>query len=365
MKFTVATRPLKNAISLGIIKANVSKFYRRSALVQITANRDTLQLNVEAASIKTSMILKGSGDSDTPATVLVDCLKFKSLVESIDSDVMSIDFIQGGIYINAGTSKFAVAQTMDADDMRLDEPADVYAGESSIKIKSSDWQFIKDHQMYALATSKERPVYTYVWVSEDKEVIVGDSTKELFTYSKKGNFDTTCLFPPTLVNLFISIPENSIVSKYGKSYILRVNTEDFSLITEFTPKYEDDEAVGQYNANMVLEMLQHPDAYITVDVVPILKFISQSAILKYSTDTLITLTVNDTSLVLQNSVGTYSMAVPSTNTYSLQFDSDSFKNILANMDSDKVNIAPTVRDGKITGCIFWTEDLTAVFASKN
>ena len=80
MRFTVSTKPLKNVTDLGIIKANISKFYYRSNIVQITATRDTLKLNIEASGIKSRMTLSGSGDSDTAASVLVECAKFKNLI---------------------------------------------------------------------------------------------------------------------------------------------------------------------------------------------------------------------------------------------------------------------------------------------
>ena len=58
MKFTVNTKPLKNVIGLGIIRSNVSNFYKRSQVVQITATQDSLILNIEASSIKTRMVKK-------------------------------------------------------------------------------------------------------------------------------------------------------------------------------------------------------------------------------------------------------------------------------------------------------------------
>ena len=126
MKFTVNSKPLKNVTNLGIIKANVSKYFYRSNLVQITASRDTLKLNIEASGIKTKMTLKGSGDEDNTKSIIVDCLTFKNLIDSIDTDVISIEFIDGGIYVHAGTSKFAISQTLDVNDVQLDEPTNQY-----------------------------------------------------------------------------------------------------------------------------------------------------------------------------------------------------------------------------------------------
>ena len=367
MEFTVNTKALKNATDLGIIKANISKFYYRSSIAQITANRDTLKINIEAAGIKTRMTLGGSGDEDATLTTMVDCSIFKSLIDSIDSDIMSIEFIDGGICIHAGTSKFSVPQMLDSDDVQLTEPIDQYTATNTITIKPADWQFIKDHQMYALSSSEAHPVYTNVWVSDNNDAIVGDYELSRFTYSQRGNFGDTCLFPASLVNLFTSIPEGSTVSKIDKNYVLSITTDNYSMLTEFTPKYEDDEAVGSYNSEIILNMLKHPESFITVDVAPIIKFINQTAILTQSeTYKGIDFTLKDGELVLANKSSRYSMPVDSTDSYTVKFASDLFKSVLSNFDSDRISIAPMVREDSgnrtIIGCIFWTDSLTTLLA---
>ena len=374
MKFTVNTKPLKNVTNLGIIKANVSKYFYRSNLVQLTANRDTLKLNIEASGIKTRMTLKGSGDEDTERSILLDCLTFKNLIDSIDKDVVSIEFVAGAIYIHAGTSKFAISQTLDVNDVQLDEPDDQYTGNAPIEIKPADWQFVKDHQMYAISTSENHPVYKNVWVGNDRDVIVGDFDCSLFTYSKSGNFDTTCLLPPSLINLFTSIPEGSTVSKIGKAYLLNITTDSYSMVTEFTPKYEDDDSVGSYNSQIILGMLNHPDKYITVATTPIIKFINQAAIISQSdVDKVIDFSVNDGQLVLTNKSSSYSMEVIDVSNYTVKFATDFIKSVLANFDTDTVNIAPMTRNmvgdnGQTVpvtiGCIFWSDTLTTVLAGQ-
>lgn len=374
MKFVVNTKPLKNVTNLGIIKANVSKYFYRSNLVQITANRDTLKLNIEASGIKTRMTLKGSGDEDTERSILLDCLTFKNLIDSIDKDVVSIEFVAGAIYIHAGTSKFAISQTLDVNDVQLDEPDDRYTGDTPIEIKPADWQFVKDHQMYAISTSENHPVYKNVWVGNDRDVIVGDFDCSLFTYSKNGNFDATCLLPPSLINLFTSIPEGSTVTKVGKAYLLNITTDSYSMITEFTPKYEDDDSVGSYNSQIILGMLNHPDKYITVATTPIIKFINQAAIISQSdVDKVIDFSVNDGQLVLTNKSSSYSMEVIDVSNYTVKFATDFIKSVLANFDTDTVNIAPMTRNmvgdnGQTVpvtiGCIFWSDTLTTVLAGQ-
>ena len=375
MKFTVSTIPLKNVMNLGIIKSNISKFYYRSNIVQITADRDTLKLNIEAASIKTRMTLRGSGDEDAVRTVMVECLKFKNLIDSIDSEIISLEFIDGGLYVHTGTSKFAISQIIDANDAQLDEPVDNFDTANTITITSSDWQFINDHQMFAISTSEKRPVYKNVWVGSDNAAIVGDFDASLFTYSKHGNFDSSCLIPPTLINLFTSIPEGSTIAKIDKNYVLNIETDNYSMVTEFTPKYEDDETVGSYNSEIILNILKHPENFITLDINPIIKFINQTAIVNQSDAGKITdFILGDGKLLLNNRSNSYSTEVDTDASYTVKFATAYLKSVLSNLDDDKVNVAPMKRTvpgangqpaTEITiGCIFWTDDLTIVLAGQ-
>ena len=363
MKFTVNTKPLKTVTDLGIIKANISRFYYRSNIIQITANRDTLKLNVEASGIKTKMTLSGSGDEDKTVTVLVDCSIFQSLLNGIDSDIISLEFIDGGIYIYAGNSKFAVPKLLDTDEVQVEAPVEGYTATSTVTINPDNWQFIKDHQMYAIATSDNHPVYMNVWVGQNKEVIVGDYDSSLFTYSKQGDFDSTCLFPASIINLLASIPSGSTVSKIDRNYVLNISTDSYSMVTEFTPKYEDDESVGSYNSQIILGMLKHPDSYITVDVAPIAKFLNQSAILRQSDlDKVIDFTISDGILQLVNKASSCTIQVDSADSYSVKFSADYLKSVLSGLDAETINIAPMKQGERVIGGIFWTDSLTTLLA---
>lgn len=374
MRFTVSTKPLKNVIKLGIIKANISNYYHRSTVVQITANRDTLKLNIEASGIKTCMTLKGSGDEDTTAITIVDCLMFKNLIDSIDSDILTIEFIDGGIYIYAGTSKFALSQVLDANDVQLNEPTDIREAQSTVIMHPEDWQFVKDHQLYALADNQDQPIYTNVWVGSNHEVITGDVKVERFTYSKKGSFDSQCLLTPSLINLFTSIPGGSVVSRVGKNYILSIETDSYSLLTDFLPKYESDAGVGSYNADIFLGIMAHPDSCVTLDLTPINKFLKQTSILGNSERArLFTLSIGDGKLTLSNESSSYSVDVVTEDSYSIQFSIDLLRGALASFDSDRIHIAPTrsesyaedIQDSNPTGCIMWTDELTVVLSAED
>ena len=365
MKFTLSTKPLKNVIGLGIIKANISKYYYRSNVVQLTASRDTLKINIEASGIKTKMVLRGSGDTDTVVSTIVECVKFKSLIDSIDADIITLEFISGGIYVHAGHSSFSIPQLLDTDDVQLDEPDSEYTSAGTLTVNPDDWQFIHDHQMYALASSEDHPVYTNVWVSKDKDVLTGDMKNSWFTYSKCGGFDTTCLLPASLINLLTSIPKGSTITKSGDSYILDIQTDSYSMVSEFLPKYESDDSVGSYNSEIILSKLVHPESYITVGVTTILKFINQANILKSSDkDSALEFILGDETLLLKTSSGSYSMDVDTLESYEVNFKLELFKSVISNFDADKINISPIWNGDSAVGCIFWTDRLTVMLAGQ-
>ncbi len=374
MKFTLSTKPLKTVMGLGIIKANITKFYYRSNLVQLTATRDTLKVNIEATGIKTRMVLKGSGDTDTSASIIVDCSKFKNLIDSIENDVVTLEFIDNGLYVHAGTSKFAIPQVLDVNDVQLTEPIDQYSTTGAVVIKPAEWQFVKDHQLYALSESETRPVYKNVWVSDKKDIITGDMDRGLFVYSKACDFGSTCLLPASLVNLFTTIPESAVISKADRDYVLTIEADSYTMITQFTPRYEDDESVGSYHAEIVLDKFKHPDEFITLDIVPVVKFINQNAILANSDkDKVLNFTVDNKTLTLSTVSNSYSMPVEATKNYTVNFDIDYIKSVLANFDTDRINLAPMSRaieddNGKpveqVYGFIFWSDTLTTVLAGK-
>ena len=364
MRFTVNTKPLKSVTDLGIIRANITKHDHRSHIVQLTASKDTLTINVEATSIKTRMTLRGSGDSDTTSIIIVDCAKFKALLDSIETSVITLEFANGGLYIYAGSSKFAIPQMFDARDAKLNEPTDQDAAAEVTTLKPANWQFIKEHQLYAIATNEERPVYRNVWVGKDHDVIVGNMDIGMFAFSKKGDLDSTCLLPTSLINLFANIPEGSTISKLGRNYVLHIDTDSYSLITEFVPKYEDDESVGSYNADIILSKAVHPTEFITVSVAPLIKFIGQTSIFRDSDqDKALNFEVKGNKLIISNKSNRYNAEVNAVTAYELLFNMDLFKKVISNFDSDMIHIAPIYGDNNTpVGCQFWTDDLTAVLS---
>ena len=364
MKFTVSTKPLQNAIDLGIIKENISKFNQKSCLAQITASREKLRINIEAPSIYTEITLNGSGDSDTEQTIFVDCALLRQLIDSFDKDITSIDFVEGGIVLHSGSSKFTLPKLLDISNISLNRPVKSTEG-TTIELKASDWKFVKEHQLFAISIWMIHPVYTKVWIGEDGKVIVGDIDNAIFTLSNKSNLGSTCLLNPTIINLFTNLPEGSKIQKDGTSYILTVETDGYTLISQFVPEYEQDEGVGSYNADAILGTLQSPDSYIEVEVAPIVKFLGQADIVATAQDTSTYFKFEDNKLTLNRGSGDFKLDVTKVGdlaSYSGDFKSTFFKSIFSSVDSDKIKIGPVYNEGEISGSIFWTDNLSIVLA---
>lgn len=367
MKFVVSTKPLKNATDLGIIKSNITKVYYRSGLIQITMDETTLKLNIEATSIKTAMTLPGSGSGEGDKAIIVDCTVFKKLIDSIDADVITLNIEQNSLTVSAGTSKFTLPQILDVNEVQLNEPITEYAEANEITINANDWKFVNEHQTFALANFDKTnyPVYTNIWVGPDHDVLTGDYEQSLFTQSKKGNFDSSCLLPPSLVNLFASIPEGSKIVKVDRDYLLNITTDSYSIVTEFTPKYEDDQAVGNYNSNIIFGVLKKPDTCFALPTTPILKFINQISFLSQNDfDKTVTFTVNDGVLTIGNNSNEYSMDIECDDNYVVNFNVDFLKSVLSNFDTDTVSVGKVTRGEATIGCIFWSDTLTILLAGK-
>lgn len=363
MKFTLATKPLQNAIDLGIIKENISKFNQKSCLAQITATQDTLRINIEAPSIYTEITLRGSGDAASSETIFVDCSLLRQLVDSFDKDVTTIDFIEGGIVLHSGSSKFTLPKMLEANNLSLNRPATTDDA-NVIELKSGDWKFVKEHQMFAISVWMIHPVYTKVWIGQDGKVIVGDIDNVIFTLSEKSNLGSTCLLNPTIINLFTNLPEGSKIKKVDNSYVLSVDTDGYALVSQFIPEYESDEGVGSYNSEAILTTLAKPENFIEVDVAPIIKFLNQADIVATAQDTSTSFSIEGNTLTLNRGSGDFKMEVATTGTVAMvgDFKSTFFKSIFSSIDSDRIKIGPVYNDGELSGSLFWTDNLAIVLA---
>lgn len=364
MKFACSTKPLIDALNLGIVNQNISKFHQKSCLAQIKADKQVLQINLEAARVFTEILLKGSGDSDEPATVFVDCAVLKSLIATFDGvAVTTFEFTDSGLVLHSGSSKFSLPKMVDDDaGLELTSPGLPPEGSVSVDITKDEWKFIKDYQMYAISMAFIHPVYNLVYVGQDGDVIVGDFDNSLFTYSKKSKLGNTCLLKDTIINLFNSLPEGAKLTQLGKSYLINVQTDGFEYASEFTPIYESDPEGGDYNSGAIIDMMTHSEDSIKLNLAAISKFLNQAALLSTSTEDTIALSVgqNEVSFVDKNVDCKIPLAEASPSTYNIVFKTSLLKSVISNFDEEEIRIAPLTVEGEIGGVVFWTKNMTTV-----
>ena len=365
MQFQVSTKPLTDALNLGVVNQNVSKFYQKSCLAQVTASRRELKINLEAANVLTEVHLKGSGDSDETVTLFVDCLLLKQLVSTFEASVTTFEFTEGGLILHSGKSKFTLPKMLDDAELELTPPntSESAAVSTDIDINQSDWKFIKDHQMYAIAMSFIHPVYTRVWMGDKGDVLVGDFDNSLFTHSKKSKLGNTCLLSDTIVNLFNTLPEGAKLRNIGNSYIITVTTDGFEYMSEFKPIYETDDGVGSYNSDIILEMMGHEESGVKMNTAAINKFLNQAALLSTNTEDTIKLTVSNGNISLVDSNVDCKLPVEGvTEEFSVEFKTSLLKSVVSNFDEEVVSIAPMKQEDEVAGILVWSKHMTVVLA---
>ena len=369
MKFTVATKPLKEALDLGVINSNISKFYQKSNLAQITMlDTNRLVVNLEASNILTEITLKGNFEQDdlgsTNNSVFVDCAMLKSLVASLDTTTVSLETIDGGLQIVSGSSKFKLASIVEGDELELTKPKEFVASENVVEIKKDDWKFIQDYQMYSIAMSFIMPVYTYVWVG-DLGVMVGDFENTLFTYSKKKLLNETCLLSSTVINLVTELHEGAKIVQDGDSYLVSVETDGYKYVTEFKPIHETDEGVGSYKADMMIEIIENGTDDVVVNKEDFNNILNQADMLNSDADGEISfeateeyIKIKDDNVDANISYKKNELTAP----YKLDFKLQTLKAILNNIEGESVHISKLTTDGEDSGIVVWTDSMSVMVA---
>lgn len=363
MKFTTNTKPIVDGLELGIINENISKFYQKSCVVQLTVEDAGLRVNTEAPSIKSELLFKGKVEGDGTNQVFVDSKLFKDLMGTIDTNEVEFELLSDRLSVRSGKAEFRLPVVLSSADVELERPNEDSQNGSGFDIEQQNWKFIKDHQMYSIGISLNHPVYTYVWVSDDGKVIVGDYDNSIFTYSKNIDFNETCLIPSSIINLLTNVPENSVIVPIGRSYRIFVTADPFTYICEFTPKYEDDEGVGSYKANMILSFFDDTSNSFKIDSNKILKYINQADLFS-STDSIISVNVTDSTFNMKNE--NVDCTIPIDNPYGdfeLNLQLGFFKNLIMHIDSDEINICPLKQGDECSGIIAWTDDISTVLGS--
>lgn len=361
-KFTVSTKPLIDGLNLGILNANISNFFQRSTMAQVTANKNTLVINLEAAFIYSEVEFKGMGTEDESATIFVNSSLLKQLVSTFEASTTIFEFDESGLILHSGKSKFTLPKAIDAD-MSFERPKSLSS--DMLDIKKEDWKFIKDYQLYAIAMSFVHPVYTKAWCGETGDVLIGDFDIGLFTHSKKGNLGSTCLLSDTIINLITSLPEGAKLYKLENSYIVYVKTDGFTFTSEFVPKHESDEDMGSYNADMILSIMNTSGESVKVNVAAIMKVLNQADLLSTNTADSIKLTVS-TGQILFSDVNV-NCVIPAegtiTTSYTVEFNIDSLKKVMSNCSEEFVSIFAACNEGEVSGITISSKDLTTSIAA--
>lgn len=370
MKFTVNTKPLCQGLELGVINNNISKFYRKSCLAQVTATKDTLTINLEAASIVTEIKLKGFSEQDTTRITFVDSLLLKQLVSSFESSSVVFEFVEGGLVLHSGSSKFTLPKLVDDSELSLNTPELGNYNAKAVTINKADWKFIKDRQMYAISMSFAHPVYQKVYLNETGDVIVGDFDNSLFTLSRKNKLGQTCLLSDTVINLLNSVPEGAqIIKQSEKLYTIMLETDSYTYVAQFKPDFESDPDIGNYNADIISGTLAHPDKGIMkINTAAILKFLSQASLLSTNSQDTIDLIVKDKKFILKdNSVECKIDLSEDVESFNIAFKTTLLQSVLSHFTEDQIYVAPIIQDdgngGKdVLGVVVWSDELTTVLA---
>lgn len=364
MKFITNTKPLVDSVDLGVVNANISKYNSRTCTAQITATKDKLIINLESESVYTQITLHGSGDEDTTVVAFVSNTLFKQLIATFESSTTTFEFVEGGVVLHSGKSKFTLPEISSEADMSLRKPVDVDSNAELLDVKKDSWKFIKDNQVFAISMSYVSPIYTYIWVGENGDVLTGDNDNGIFTHSAKNPMASRCLLQESVVNFFDSLPEGAKMLKHGTSYVVEITNDSYEMFSEVVPIYEDDD--HQYNSELILGLFQKPDTFIKVDPNAVFKVLSQAELLSSAVsaeDGRIHFSLFDSNIKFKDSNIDANIPVESNcPDFEVDFYIKTIKAILAKYTGDSINITPTFLDGEVSGVLVWNDDLECVLA---
>lgn len=366
MKFAVSTKPLSDALGLGVVNANVSKFNSKSCIAQISASGNTLKINLEPTLIVTEIEFNGLNDDPAGNEVrFVDSLLFKQLVSTFEAAQTILEFVEGGVIIHSGKSKFTLANITDSDG-RLNTPAANVSEDSFEPINFGSWKFISDRQRQFAGMAFQHPIYNRAYVTESGDVFVGDMDNSVFSYSEKGTLKETCLLGDTILNLICAVPETAKIAKLENGYQIKLKTDAFMLTSDFYPEHEEDEGVGSYNSDVIAELVQHTERYFKLPTKNIALTLKQADLLSTSSEACVSFGVSGNTAILKDDSGRIDSKIDITGTEGLEFNC-TFKlkllsQVLNDFPGDVAYIGPAEQEDEIVGIVAWDDDLTVVLA---
>ena len=366
MTFTLSTKPLADALALGVVNANISKFNNRSCIAQITATRAGLTINLEPNLIVTEIRLKGMGDSDSQEVRFVDSLLFKQLVSTFETNTISIEFVEGGIVLHSGKSKFNLANITESDGS-LNKPEMGDYGDDGLVIDKSKWSFIKNRQQQFASMAFLHPVYTRYYINDSGDVLIGDFDQSVFSHSNKGTLGETCLISDTILNLICSVPDGAKIKKISNGYQIHVTTDAFELISDFHPEHEEDEGIGSYNSDIILSLLQKTAQYVKIPSRAVEKILKQSELLSRSSEDSIMFGVQNGVAFFEGSNidGKIDVEGNKDVNFKVEFKLKLLSQVLTNYPGDTIYVGPMVQDDEVVGIVSWDDDIEVVLAGKD
>lgn len=365
MKFMCNTKPLVDSVSVGIINSNVSNFYKKSCILQLTASKENLKINIEAQNICTEINIPGNGSEDEESTVFIDSIKFKNLLNTLDSNTLSLEFESWGLTLRSGKSKFTLPKIIDEGEFELKSPTSIDDEKESIEFTLEDWKFVQNKQLFALSQTFINPIYTKIWVGEGGDCLTGDMDTGVFTHSIINGLGVTCLLSDTIVRLFTSLPDNSKFIAVGDgSYIIESNNDSYKYRTEFKPMYESTDDVGEYNSDIFLTMMEHPTDYSIISSSALNKVLNQATLLSTSSniDT-VTFMVNgsNAAIIDTNMQSEFTCKGSDNLKYESEFRLPLIKKVASNF-SDEIYIAPLYQEDDVAGILMWDDSLTTILS---
>lgn len=367
MKFTVATKPLCDSLNLAVVNQNVSKFDNKSSIAELTVVGNQLRINLQTESTRSEIELVGSCDvPDANQHELVNCVMLKQLISTLDSTVVDIEFVEGGIIVHSGKSKFTLPRYSVVDYLTLSRPDDSTEGAIYQPVDVDGWKFIKDHQMYAISMSFINRIYTRVWVGSNGDVIVGDLDNNIFTHSEKASLGTTCLLRDSAINLLNSLPEGAKIAQSGKDFIIHLSTDAYQFKCQFTPEYENENGVSTYNAEMIMSLMSEPNQVVSVSLSTIRQWMGQIDLLSTETSYPVSLSISGNVLRLESENVKHMLEIqnPDNADFEIKFNAPVFKSLLNSYSDDKIAFGPSIREetGELIGVVFFSDELTSVLA---
>lgn len=369
MTFKLSTKPLSDALTLGIVNSNISKFNAKSCIAQLTADATTFKINLEPSRVVTEIRLRGIGEGFSGAeTRFVDSLVFKQLVSTFDTNTVEIDFVEGGIVLHSGKSKFTLPDIAGSgiSSMSLRTPVLAEYATADDKIKKAEWTFIKNRQQKYASVAFIKAVYTRYYVNASGDVIIGDFDNNIFSHSTKSTLGETCLLSDTVLNLICSLPDGATIKKIEDGYQVRATTDAFEMVSDFYPEYEDEAGVGVYHDELIMPLFDHPADYIKLSTKDICKAIKQAELLSPSSDADIIFGVEDGHAFLKDSKVDVKFSIEGNkdSSYKLSFSLKNFSEVINNYPDDTVYVGLTYLDGEVSGILTWDDNMEIVLACR-